>query len=55
MPYRNSPAGTDKSTTYLFTTDVTLEAGKTVASITLPGSVNQGEIHVFAITTGNAT
>jgi hypothetical protein len=54
MPYRNSPAGASDSATYLFTTDVTLEAGKTAASITLPADVNQGEIHVFAITTGNA-
>jgi predicted alpha-1,2-mannosidase len=55
MPYRNSPAGPGNSATYLFTTAVPLQAGKTIASVTLPASVNQGEIHVFAITTGNAT
>jgi hypothetical protein len=54
MPYRNSPAGASKSATYLFATNVALQAGKTVASITLPAEVNQGEIHVFAITTGSA-
>jgi hypothetical protein len=54
MPYRNSPAGASKSATYLFATNVALQAGKTVASITLPAKVNQGEIHVFAITTGSA-
>jgi lysophospholipase L1-like esterase len=54
MPYRNSPAGASKSTTCLFTTTVALQTGKTVQSITLPANVNQGEIHVFAITTGNA-
>ena len=54
MPYRNSPAGAWKSATYLFATNVALQAGKTVASITLPVNVNQGEIHVFAITTRSA-
>jgi lysophospholipase L1-like esterase len=53
MPYRNSPAGANNSATYLFTTTVALQAGKTVQSITLPAIVNQGAIHVFAITTGN--
>jgi len=55
MPYRNSPSGPGNSATYLYTTTVPLQAGKTPASITLPASVNQGEIHVFAISTGNAT
>ena len=53
MPYRNSPAGANKFPTYLFTTTVALQAGKTVQSVTLPVD-NQGAIHVFAITTGNA-
>jgi len=54
MPYRNSPAGASESSTYLFTTTVALQAGKTAASITLPDGINQGQMHVFAITTGNA-
>jgi hypothetical protein len=54
VPYRNSPAGASNSATYLFTTTAPLQAGKTVQSITLPANVNQGEIHVFAITTGTA-
>jgi hypothetical protein len=54
MPYRNSPTGASKSTTYLFTTTVALQAGKTAQSIILPVNVNQGEIHVFAVTIGNA-
>jgi predicted alpha-1,2-mannosidase len=53
MPYRNSPAGASKFATYLFAATVALQAGKTVQSITLPANVNQGEIHVFAITAGN--
>jgi hypothetical protein len=53
MPYRNSSSGANDSTTYLFTTTATLQAGKTVQSITLPSNVNQGEIHIFAITTGS--
>jgi hypothetical protein len=57
MPYRNSPSGGDNSATYLFATTVALQAGKTIASITLPAILNQGwpaAIHVFAITTGSA-
>jgi hypothetical protein len=54
MPYRNSPAGASKSTTYLFTTTVAPQTGKTVQSITLPADVNQGKTHVLTITTGNA-
>ena len=54
MPYRNSPSGPGNSATYLYTTTVPLQAGKTAQSITLPASVSQGQIHVFAITTGTA-
>jgi lysophospholipase L1-like esterase len=53
MPYRNSPSGAQNSATYLFSTTVPLQAGKTAQSITLPAD-NQGQIHVFAITTGTA-
>jgi predicted alpha-1,2-mannosidase len=52
MPYRNSPSGANDSPTYLFTTTVPLQAGKTIASVTLPQSANQGEIHVFAVSLG---
>jgi hypothetical protein len=37
--------------TYVFATaPVQLNASKRVASITLPSSVNQGTLHVFALT-----
>jgi hypothetical protein len=52
MPYRNSSGGTrDPTVTYVFATEpVQLNASKRVASITLPSSVNQGTLHVFALT-----
>lgn len=50
LPYRNSTSGTSQMIkTYVFSTNVPLTPGKTVASITLPTSANQGELHVFAL------
>ena len=47
--YRNSGGAPDTTTTYLFTTaPISLAGGKTVASITLNNSTNQGVLHVFA-------
>ncbi|HEV2375340.1 MAG TPA: lectin, partial [Streptosporangiaceae bacterium] len=53
-PYRDTSTGTKETVnTYVFATSpITLTAGKTVASVTLPSSANQGVLHVFAITTG---
>jgi hypothetical protein len=52
MPYRNSASGTSQQIgTKLFTTNVALQPGKTVASVTLPSRANQGELHVFALGT----
>jgi hypothetical protein len=50
-PYRNtSSGGKDTVTTNVFATSpVSLPSGKTVASVTLPTSANQGALHVFAI------
>jgi predicted alpha-1,2-mannosidase len=55
-PYRdNSSGGEETVTTDVFATSpVSLPAGKTIASVTLPSSANQGLIHVFAIATGAA-
>jgi predicted alpha-1,2-mannosidase len=52
MTYRNTPSGQQTRTTYVFYTSVTLASGKTVKSVTLPSSVNQGHLHVFAIGIG---
>lgn len=51
MSYRNTQTGKQTLTTYVFYTDVALQAGKTVKSVTLPSSVNQGQIHIFAVGT----
>ena len=53
MTYRNGTAGQQTGhDTYVFYTSVGLQAGKTVKSVTLPGSVSQGTLHVFAVNVG---
>ena len=54
--YRNSQSGTaDQVKTYLFASaPVNLASGKTVASVTLPASANQGALHVFSIAFGGS-
>lgn len=49
--YRNTSSGARETvaTNVFATTPVSLTAGKTVAGVTLPASVNQGALHVFAI------
>lgn len=52
MPYRNSASGTSQRIgTKVFTTNIALQGGKTVASVTLPSRANQGLLHVFALGT----
>lgn len=53
-PYRNA-AGSDPQqirTMVFGTNPITLDAGKTVASVTLPSNVSGGVLHVFAIGIG---
>ncbi|WP_326946802.1 GH92 family glycosyl hydrolase [Amycolatopsis sp. NBC_01307] len=53
-PYRNA-SGTDPQqirTMVFGTNPITLDAGKTVASVTLPSNVSGGVLHVFAIAVG---
>jgi len=50
MPYRNGSAGKQTLQTDVFYTDVALQAGKAVASVTLPAAPTQGGLHVFAMT-----
>jgi hypothetical protein len=52
MPYRNSASGSSQQIgTKIFTTNIALQPGKTVASVTVPSRANQGELHVFALGT----
>jgi Glycosyl hydrolase family 76 len=52
MPYRNSASGSSQQIgTKVFTTNIALQPGKTVASVTLPSRADQGELHVFALGT----
>ena len=48
-PYRNTASGMETVKTYMFATSVALRPGKSVVSVTLPETVNQGALHVFAI------
>jgi hypothetical protein len=50
--YRDTTSGgQDSVSTYVFATSpISLTSGKTVASVVLPSSANQGNLHVFAIT-----
>ncbi len=51
--YRNSTSGTSQTIkTYVFESSLPLESGKTPVSVTLPTSVNQGELHIFTIGLG---
>ncbi len=50
--YRNTPAGPQSAhQPVVFYADVTLQAGKTVQSVTLPSAVTGGWLHVFAVAT----
>ena len=50
--YRNTVnGGLDPHMPNVFYTDVTLAAGKTIKSVTLPASVDHGNMHIFAIGT----
>lgn len=52
MPYRNSSNGSSQQLgTKVFTTNIALQAGKTVASVALPSGANQGLLHIFALGT----
>ena len=48
--YRNTTTGGRQTlNTFVFATSVTLTAGKTTKSVTLPNGANQGHLHVFAV------
>ncbi|HUA46069.1 MAG TPA: glycoside hydrolase family 76 protein [Solirubrobacteraceae bacterium] len=52
MSYRNSAGGSSQQIgTKVFTTNIPLQPGKTVASVTLPSGANQGLLHIFALGT----
>lgn len=48
MPYRNGQAGKQSDQPHIFYAEVVLQPGKTPRSVTLPSSLNQGHLHVFA-------
>jgi hypothetical protein len=52
MSYRDSVGGSSQQLgTKVYTTNIALEPGKTVASVTLPNGANQGLLHIFALGT----
>jgi hypothetical protein len=53
LPYRNYLDGSSQAiNTYLFAATIPIDSSKTVASITLPATVNNGAIGIFAISAG---
>jgi len=54
MPYRNGNGGKQTLQTDVFYAAITLQAGKAVASVTLPAAPTQGQLHVFAMTVAGA-
>src|SRR5262249_22450382 len=47
--YRNGTSGNNQMVkTFIFSAATSLQAGKTLASITLPATVDQGQFHVFS-------
>ncbi len=52
LPYRNTFGGRQlDQMPEVFYTSVALQPGKTIKSVTLPNRANQGQIHIFAIST----
>ena len=50
LPYRNYENGTHQaSDMYVFESAVAIDPGQTVASITLPTAISNGQIHIFAL------
>ncbi len=54
LPYRDNGSGKNNVQNYVFMSTVTLTAGKTTASVTLPTTVTAGQLHVFAVAQGKA-
>lgn len=51
MPYLNTPKGKLTWKSFIFYTQVGLQTGKTIASVTLPSTTTGGHMHVFAVAT----
>ena len=52
-PYRDATDGSQQEiNTYIFAATVPVDGSKTVASVTLPATINNGSIGIFAISTG---
>jgi hypothetical protein len=48
-PYRNFAGGSQAVNTYVFAETIPIDGSKTVASVTLPATVTNGAIGIFAI------
>ena len=52
--YRNTPNGQQNISNWLFKTEIAVDANKIIESVTLPSSVNQGQLHIFSIAPVNS-
>ena len=53
--YINKPGSKVSNKGYVFYAQVSLQAGKTLRSVTLPAPVSKGQLHIFAIATNMTT
>ncbi|MBV9710806.1 MAG: hypothetical protein JO011_07835, partial [Ktedonobacteraceae bacterium] len=51
LPYRNQPSGKTAATCGLYYASTTLQAGKTLQSVTLPSITTTSQMHIFAVGT----
>ena len=52
MPYRNCGGGSQSLNVYLFSENIPVTSSKTVAYVTLPSSVANGDIGIWAVSNG---
>jgi hypothetical protein len=54
VSYINTPSGKQTGSYYLYETEVSIIAGKTIQSVTLPAASATAHLHIFAISTRSA-
>ena len=52
MPYRNVQGGKEMVPTFVFAQTIPADSSKTIATVTLPSSMDVGQIGIFAISAG---
>ncbi len=50
----NTPTGPRAGTYHIYEAETSLQAGKTIQSVTLPSTISSGQMHIFSISTRSA-